>query len=127
MVTYLRFDALEWVELPGHPGALSKLLINPTNASTKNLDFRVSLYKPHAEVETHVHEHAEHVYFVISGRGLLTLDDESRVIKQNDTIFISPGVVHRLVNNGTSDLIFVLATSPPGELPLQGVSWSERT
>ena len=118
---FRRFDEVGWIEPPGHPGALSKLLVHPENTATSQFDFRVSLYAPKGMVEDHVHERSEHVYHILSGRGLMTLDGETRVVEARDTIFIPPGVRHGLVNNGLEDLVFVVATSPPGELPATDV------
>jgi mannose-6-phosphate isomerase-like protein (cupin superfamily) len=118
---FRRFDEVGWIEPPGHPGALSKLLVHPENAATRQFDFRVSLYAPRGMVEDHVHERSEHVYHILSGRGLMTLDGEARVVEARDTIFIPPGVRHGLVNNGLDDLVFVVVTSPPGELPTADV------
>ena len=119
VATVRNFDETSWIEAPGHhPGALSKLLINPNNSKTLNFDFRISLYRQKAKVEEHTHERAEHVYYIIAGRGFMTLGSEARVVKAEDTIFIPPGVPHSIGNNGIEDLLFVVATSPPGELPL---------
>ena len=116
------FDGTPWVEAPGHdPGALSKLLINPENSESLQFDFRISLYRQKAKVQEHTHERAEHVYYIMSGRGFMTLGSETRIVKACDTIFIAPGVKHSIGNNGIEDLVFVVATSPPGELPLPDV------
>jgi mannose-6-phosphate isomerase-like protein (cupin superfamily) len=113
------FDEFQWVEPPSHaPGAYSKLLVNPRNTDTAQFDFRVSLYPPKAKVEEHTHERAEHIYYIMAGRGLMRLGDETRVVVGQDTIFIPPGVSHSLDNNSLEDLLFVVVTSPPGELPL---------
>jgi mannose-6-phosphate isomerase-like protein (cupin superfamily) len=111
-------EELPWWQPPGHPGALSKLLVNPATVPTRHFDFRVSLYPPGGEVEDHAHERAEHVYYVLSGRGLMTLDGERTVVGPHRAVFIPPGVRHAFVNNGLEDLVFVVVTSPPGELPL---------
>ena len=118
--TYVQFDESAWIEPPGHyGGALSKLLVNPETTDTRNFDFRVSLYRPKGMVEEHVHERAEHVYYIVSGVGLFTLDGEARVVGPRDTIFVPPGVKHQINNTGVEDLLFIVATSPPGELPLR--------
>ncbi len=116
--TFHRFEEAAWIEPPGHPGALSKLLVNPNTADTRHFDFRVSLYRPKGMVEEHVHERAEHVYYLLSGLGLFTIDGQTSLVGPRDSVFIPPGIRHRLVNNGLEDLVFVVATSPPGELPL---------
>lgn len=119
--THHRFDESAWIEPPGHPGALSKLLVNPDTADTHNFDFRVSLYRPKGMVEEHVHERAEHVYHILSGVGRFTIDGQNSLVGPRDTVFIPPEVRHQLVNNGLDDLVFIVVTSPPGELPTHDV------
>ena len=100
---------------PGLRGLLDKL------KSTHNFDFRVSLYRPKGMVEEHAHVRAEHVYYILSGIGLFTIDGQNRLVSPRDSIFIPPGVKHQLVNNGLEDLVFVVVTSPPGEIPIHDV------
>jgi mannose-6-phosphate isomerase-like protein (cupin superfamily) len=119
--SYHRFEESAWIEPPGHPGALSKLLVNPDTAETHNFDFRVSLYRPKGMITEHVHERAEHVYYILSGLGQFTIDGQNSLVGPRDTVFIPPGVKHQLVNNGLEDLVFIVATSPPGEIPTHDV------
>jgi mannose-6-phosphate isomerase-like protein (cupin superfamily) len=116
--TVLRLEALPWVEPPGHFGAYSKLLINPETAGTERLDFRISLYPPRGMAADHVHQGAEHVYYFLAGRGLLTLDGEPRLVEAGVAAWIPPGVRHQLENTGLEDLLFVVVTTPAGELSL---------
>jgi mannose-6-phosphate isomerase-like protein (cupin superfamily) len=117
--TVRRLEELPWVEPPGHFGAYSKLLVNPETAGTERLDFRISLYPPRGLAADHVHEEAEHVYYFLRGRGLLTLDGEPRVVEPGVAAWIPPGVRHQLENTGVEDLLFVVVTTPAGELPLR--------
>ncbi len=112
----VRLEELPWIEAPGHHGALSKLLVNPDNAGTRYYDFRVSIYEPKGHVEPHTHPNAEHVYYILSGKGLMTLDERNIVVEPNTAIFIPPGVVHAIANTGLEDLVFVVVSVPP-ELP----------
>jgi mannose-6-phosphate isomerase-like protein (cupin superfamily) len=66
-----------------------------------------------------VHQEAEHVYYFLRGRGLLTLDQEPLVVEPGLAVWIPPGVRHELENTGVDDLLFVVVTTPAGELPLR--------
>lgn len=112
----VRAEEVVWIEPPQHYGAYSKLLVNPDNSSSKYFDFRLSLYQPKSFVEDHVHEHSEHVYYILQGRGLIKLDGVQYVVEPNTVIFIPPGVVHSLANTGLENLLFIVATVPAGEL-----------
>jgi mannose-6-phosphate isomerase-like protein (cupin superfamily) len=113
----IRAEEVVWIEPPQHYGAYSKLLVNPDNSSTRYFDFRLSLYQPKSYVEDHIHEHAEHVYYILQGRGLMKLDSVPYVVEPNTAIFIPPGVVHSLANTGLENLLFIVVTVPAGELP----------
>nr|BBH93094.1 hypothetical protein KTA_12930 [Thermogemmatispora argillosa] len=112
----VRAEELVWVEPPQHHEAYSKLLVNPDNSTTRYFDFRLSLYQPRGYAENHVHEHAEHVYYILKGRGLMRLGERQYVVEPHTAIFIPPGVVHSLANTGLEDLLFIVVTVPAGEL-----------
>jgi mannose-6-phosphate isomerase-like protein (cupin superfamily) len=112
----LRVEEVTWIEPPQHHSAYSKLLVNPDNSATRHFDFRLSLYQPKGYVEEHTHERSEHVYYILQGRGLMTLDDKSYVVEPHTAIFIPPGVAHSLANTGLENLLFIVVTAPAGEL-----------
>ena len=103
-----------WEDLPGHfDGALSKMLITPSNAPTKHFDFRLSTYQPKGFVAKHRQEVEEQIYYMLEGEGLMELDGVRKVVRSGATIFIPSGVEHALYNTGTNDLTFLVITSPP--------------
>jgi mannose-6-phosphate isomerase-like protein (cupin superfamily) len=117
VVRPIRAEEMVWIEPPGHYGAYSKLLVNPDNSSTRYFDFRISLYQPRSHVADHVHTEAEHVYYILQGRGLMKLGGVAYVVEPNHAIFIPPGVAHSLANTGLENLLFIVVTVPAGELP----------
>jgi mannose-6-phosphate isomerase-like protein (cupin superfamily) len=103
-----------WKEYPDHHGgALSKPLVNPESAGARHLDYRISMYQPMAYVKLHKHKVQEQVYHVLEGEGLMEIAGERRVVRRHDVIFLPPGVEHAIQNSGLSDLVFLVATSPP--------------
>ena len=103
-----------WENLPGHfDGALSKMLIAPSNAPTKHFDFRLSTYQPKGFVAKHTHETEEQIYYLLEGEGLMELDGVEEVVCSGETIFIPSKIEHALYNTGTRDLTFLVITSPP--------------
>ena len=102
-----------WDELPGHHGgALSKLLVHPDTAGSRQLDHRISCYAPKAYVARHEHKRQEQVYHVLEGEGLMEIGDERRVVRRHDVIFLPPGVPHALYNTGVDNLLFLVVTAP---------------
>lgn len=107
---------IPWDEPPGHIGGFSKYLVGEHNGCT-TMDFRVSRYPIRGRVDPHIHEIAEQIYYIISGTGTAQLGDERMVIQPGDTLFVPPRVVHGLENTGHEDLVFVVVTSPPHDVP----------
>jgi quercetin dioxygenase-like cupin family protein len=104
---------VKWLQFPNHfGGALSKPLVMPDTAQSRHLDYRISMYQPKAYVAKHSHKVQEQVYHVLEGEGLMTVGDEEHVVRKHDFIFLPPGVEHAIENTGTSDLIFIVVTSP---------------
>ena len=103
-----------WKEFPDHfGGALSKPLVNPENAPTKYLDYRISIYQPMAYVKLHSHKVQEQIFHVLDGEALIDLDGERRLVRKHDVIHLPPGAEHSIQNTGLSDLVFIVVTTPP--------------
>jgi mannose-6-phosphate isomerase-like protein (cupin superfamily) len=103
-----------WKEFPDHfGGALSKPLVNPENAPTKYLDYRISMYQPMAYVKLHSHKVQEQIYHVLEGEALIDIDGERSLVRRHDVIHLPPGAEHSIQNTGLSDLVFIVVTAPP--------------
>lgn len=102
-----------WQQFPGHfGGALSKALVRPETAGSKLVDYRISTYQPMAYVEMHAHKVQEQIYHVLDGEGAMHVGGETRIVRRHDVIFIPPGIPHSIVNNGLTDLTFIVVTTP---------------
>jgi len=112
----VKLEEMSWIEAPGHHGALSKLLVNPDNSPTKYFDFRISTYAPKGHVEAHTHGTTEQIYYILSGKGVMTLGDRRVVVEPHTAIYIPPTVVHAIENTGLEDLVFVVVSAPPSEM-----------
>jgi len=111
-----RAEEVDWIEAPGHFSAFSKLLVNESHGS-KHFDFRISSYQPKGYCAAHVHENAENVYYILKGTGSVELDGTRHLVSEHSVIFIPPGVKHAIFNTGFEDLIFIVAASPPQDMP----------
>jgi len=112
-----RSEEIEWIEAPGHFSAFSKLLINPDNSGTKYFDFRISSYQPKGYCEPHSHKHAENIYYILKGKGIVELNGSRKLVEPHMVIFIPPKVKHSIINTGYEDLIFIVIASPPQDMP----------
>ncbi len=102
-----------WQQFPGHyGGALSKALVRPENCGSRHVDYRISTYQPMAYVEMHTHKVQEQIYHVLDGEGAMHIGGETRIVRRHDVIYIPPGIPHSIVNNGLTDLTFIVVTTP---------------
>ncbi len=63
---------------------------------------------PGASIGMHPHVNDEEIYYVISGEGIMQVDDEEKPMKMGDIVLTKSGSSHGLKNSGESDLkIFV--------------------
>jgi mannose-6-phosphate isomerase-like protein (cupin superfamily) len=105
-----------WEAVPNHaPGAVSKMLVRPENSDSRLLDFRISSYQPAAHARAHSHRKQEQIYYVLEGEGLIEIDGERTLVGPHTTIFLPPGVEHAIYNSGTTDLVFLVVTTPPSD------------
>ena len=101
-----------WENPPNHFDAMSKMLVRPENAATKQFDFRISIYQPKGYVAPHHHVVQEQIYHVLEGEGLMEIAGKNHVVRKHDFIFLPPGVEHAISNSGLVDLVFLVITSP---------------
>ena len=68
-------------------------------------DFAVRLVMPpKTSIGLHRHGDNEEMYIILSGEGLMTLEDKERRVSQGDMILNQPGGQHGLLNDTDSEL-----------------------
>lgn len=65
---------------------------------------------PGQSIQPHYHTDLEEIYYVLSGSGLLTIDDEQKEISRGDVVHIPPPAPHTLLNTGNVPLRFITLT-----------------
>jgi quercetin dioxygenase-like cupin family protein len=104
-----------WYCGPGHaPNALSKRLVGVPDNSRK-LGYVISCYAPGSFMTPHKHKVRDQVYHILEGDGVLVIDGVRRRVGKHDFAYLPAGVEHGLYNEGTENLIFVIASSPTEE------------
>lgn len=63
---------------------------------------------PGATLGRHRHQHMEEIFYVMAGTGSAEVGKESAAIKKGDAIPIMLNETHAMVNNGTTDLEFMV-------------------
>lgn len=88
-------------------------ILDWTNSTATNQSLAEATLPPGAETEEHSHARSEEFYYVLRGRGLMTLQAERREVEAGDGILIPPGIPHRIGNIGQEPLVFLCCCSPP--------------
>jgi mannose-6-phosphate isomerase-like protein (cupin superfamily) len=99
-------------------GITSYLLASPRTSNAEHLTTTLAVIQPGGEQWIHSHR-PEQVYFILEGRGLMTVGSETQRVESGDCIFIPSGQPHGLKNDGDVTLRYFSAAAPaydPGHL-----------
>jgi mannose-6-phosphate isomerase-like protein (cupin superfamily) len=102
-------DADVTVTQPGpHNGGGETVAYNFfTKAEGFRLAFRKRALKPGSAIGHHP-QNEDEVYYVLSGRGMMTLDDKTFEVGPGTAILTRPGSSHALKQIGSEDLVILI-------------------
>jgi quercetin dioxygenase-like cupin family protein len=92
-----------------HGGAAACMLLD-SRVLEGLLFFAHAVLKPGREIEAHVDPYEE-VYYLLSGRGVMTVGDERQEVTAGDAIWLPRGVSHSLTNDGDEDCVILVAAA----------------
>ncbi len=92
-----------------HGGAAACMLLD-SRVLKGLLFFAHAVLKPGKEIEAHVDPYEE-VYYLLSGRGVMTVGEEQQEVTAGDAIWLPCGVPHSLTNNGDEDCVILVAAA----------------
>ncbi|HOX23447.1 MAG TPA: cupin domain-containing protein [Elusimicrobiales bacterium] len=72
-----------------------------------------AIVKPGVTTLKHRLNASAEVYFIISGNGLMYIDNRHFPVKAGTTVYIPPAAVQCIKNTGRKDLAFVCMVNPP--------------
>jgi mannose-6-phosphate isomerase-like protein (cupin superfamily) len=94
-------------------GSEIRSILDRTNSTVKHQSLAEATLLPGLETQEHVHPLTEEIYYVLCGRGAMTLGDEHREVGPGDGILIPPGTRHKIRNVGQEPLVFLCCCAPP--------------
>ncbi len=61
------------------------------------------------------HSHAAlwEMYYIVSGRALLRIDDESTTVREGDSLMCPPGMAHQIINESDEDVVYLVISDDP--------------
>jgi mannose-6-phosphate isomerase-like protein (cupin superfamily) len=93
-------------------GITSYLLVSETTTGARHITTSMVEMQPSGRQYLHRHK-IEQCYFILSGRGKMTVGKETMTVKSGDTVFIPSNAQHGLKNTGQGVLKYYSAGSPP--------------
>jgi len=93
-------------------GSEIRELLAYRNSCIRNQTLAEARLPAGASTVAHHHVETEEIYYVLEGRGLMRVGDETRDVGPGDAIAIPPGAVHQMTNRGTALLKFLCCCAP---------------
>ncbi len=90
-------------------------ILNPKHESrslTLSYSMAHATLKPDEKSLPHKFHEASEVYYILKGKGLMHIDDETAEVSPGDTIYIPPRAVQWIENKGSDDLEFLCIVDP---------------
>ncbi|HVN97705.1 MAG TPA: cupin domain-containing protein [Syntrophorhabdaceae bacterium] len=101
------------------------MLISPLNSTAQDLSLQVSEIPVGSEQPLHVHA-PEQCYYIIRGKGLMTVEEETREVSAGNAVYIPSNKRHGIRNTGNEVLEYLTANSPAFEHDYETRLWTAR-
>ncbi len=80
---------------------------------SKDLSIIEEQMLPGTHEQLHLHHKAQQLFYILSGEAGFEAGEERYHLTAGESFHIPPGIPHRIVNNGTENLRFIVISSPP--------------
>jgi mannose-6-phosphate isomerase-like protein (cupin superfamily) len=98
------------------PGGKSvfRILLDEETVGAKNFALLANEFDPGFTSKAHKHDKEEHAFYIISGTGIIRIEDESIPVGEGDAVYVPPGKMHDVSSTGNAPLKYLVLYSPPG-------------
>jgi mannose-6-phosphate isomerase-like protein (cupin superfamily) len=103
-------------------GLESFLLIGRCNVKNTSISVQISKISVGFHQPVHYHQ-PEQCYYIIGGKGLITIADEQQEVNEGDTIYIPSNEIHGIKNIGDSYLEYLTANAPAFNMEYENSLW----
>lgn len=97
-----------------YEGFSTNLLLGESNTGSREISIQITDVEPEGMQFIHSHEE-EQCYYIISGSGLIFINDEEQRVGPGDAIFIPSGSEHGIKNVGSEVLTYLTANKAFGK------------
>jgi mannose-6-phosphate isomerase-like protein (cupin superfamily) len=94
-------------------GSEIRSILDRTTSTVRRQSLAEATLPAGARTERHRHRRTEELYYVLRGRGVMTVGPESRAVGPGDGILIPAGAPHTIRNAGRGALVFLCCCAPP--------------
>ncbi len=100
------------IEFTTKDGSGIRELMHPNQHGNRQQSLAEARVAPGLLTALHKHPVSEELYYIMSGQGQMTLNQEIFAVVKGDVICIAPNSAHQILNTGQEDLIFLCCCSP---------------
>ena len=93
-------------------GSLIRELMHPVVHGSSNQSLAEATVPAAGKTFLHRHIKSEEIYYILEGRGIMTLGSEEFDVRKGDTVCIMPGTPHRIQNTGKESLKILCCCAP---------------
>ena len=93
-------------------GSEIRPLVDRTTSGITRCSLAEETLPPGRAVTPHHHREIEEIYYILSGRGVMTVGDEKREVAAGDCIYVPRRSRHTLENTGAEPMKLLLACGP---------------
>lgn len=93
-------------------GSEIRPLVDRTTSEIELCSLAEELLPVGASVGQHRHVETEEIYYLLEGRGRMSVGAETREVAAGDAVFIPRGAIHRLENTGDEPIRLLLVCGP---------------
>jgi len=93
-------------------GSEIRPLIDRTTSQITQCSLAEEILPPDCAVIPHHHRELEEIYYITSGRGVMTVGDESCEVVSGDAVYVPRGQKHSLANTGSEPIRLLLVCGP---------------
>ena len=93
-------------------GSEIRPLIDRTTSGITQCSLAEEILLPGQTVTPHRHREIEEIYYIVEGRGSMTVGDDRREVTAGDAVYVPRANRHTLTNTGTEPLRLLLVCGP---------------
>ena len=94
-------------------GSTIRSILDRTNSTATHQSLAEATLPPGAATTPHRHPRSEEIYYILSGKGEMSVEGESAAVGPRTGVLIPPGARHTIRNTGQADLVFLCCCAPP--------------